>query len=75
MMIPDFTDLQTWASSLIIDFPTDDIPILKNENEWKLWGDMLSQCTTFLENNSPGTQSYTDWKKWAQRVFFCMNNT
>lgn len=74
MMIPEMTDLSTWSSSLIIDFPTDDIPFLDNEDNWKDWGNRLSQCTTFIQNNSPGTQSYTDWKSWAQRVFFCMND-
>lgn len=74
MMIPEMTDLKTWASSLLIDFPTDDIPFLNNDENWKEWGDQLSRCTTFMENNSPGTQYYSEWKSWAHRVFSCMNN-
>lgn len=75
MMIPEYVDIQTWASSLVIDFPTDDIPILRDEEEWKSWGDILSQCESFIKNNIPNTKSYDDWKSWAQSVFLCMNNT
>jgi hypothetical protein len=74
MMIPEATDLRSWAASIIIDFPTDDIPILDNDENWKEWGDKLAGCTTFIENNSPSTHGYIDWKSWAERVFFCMSN-
>lgn len=74
MMIPEMTDLRNWAASLITDFPEDDIPLLDNEQNWKDWGDRLSQCSTFIQNNSPGTQHYDTWEKWSNRVFFCMNN-
>jgi len=68
MMNPVGATLISWASSLIIDFPTDNIPILRNENEWKRWGDMLVQETTFANNGAPGTLMYNDWKTWAYAI-------
>ena len=75
MMIPDFTNLSTWASSLIIDFPYDNIPFLIDEENWKDWGNSLVQENSFSENNAPGTESYDNWKSWASTVFFTMANT
>lgn len=74
MMIPEYSDLETWAASLIIDFPTDNIPLLTSTDKWKEWGNSLSQCTSFIQNSSPTTQTYNDWKSWASGVFSCMNN-
>ena len=74
MMIPTYATFETWGSSLVIDFPDDDIPLAPEEEKWKEWGNELSQCTSFIENNAPGTEYYKEWKEWAQAVFFCMNN-
>ena len=74
MMIPLNTTLSTWAASLIVDFPTDNIPILKDEKEWQKWGKLLIQETTFAENGAPGTSNFSEWKPWAQAVFNTMSN-
>lgn len=74
MMIPEFTDFKTWANSLIIDFPTDDIPLLYDEDKWKEWGNVLIQTTSFAENNAPQPETYADPLKWAKDVFYSMNN-
>lgn len=74
MMQPQFTDFKTWANSLFVDFPTDDIPSLYDENDWKRWGEILIQNTSFSENNAPSPQNYNDSLKWAQDVFYSMNN-
>lgn len=75
MMLPQFTNLTTWANSLIIDFPKDNIPFLDKEENWHQWGNNLIQCNSFIKNNAPSTNTYEDWKPWAQRVFFCMTNS
>jgi hypothetical protein len=74
MMLPDFTDFKTWANSLTIDFPTDDIPYLYDENNWKQWGNTLIQTTSFSQNNAPSPENYSDSLKWAKDVFYSMNN-
>lgn len=74
MMIPLNTTLSTWAASLVVDFPQDNIPLLYNDGEWKKWGNQLIQETTFVQNGAPGTLSYSDWQPWAQAVFNTMTN-
>lgn len=74
MMLPNFAPLKVWADSLYIDFPTDNIPRLTDEDDWKRWGNFLVQENSFVNNAAPGTQSYNDWKVWAQAVFYVMAN-
>lgn len=71
-MLPQFTTLKKWADSLIIDFPSDNIPILQNEEKWKDWGDLLIQENSFSRSAAPGTRFYSDWEEWAMAVFYAM---
>lgn len=75
MMLPEFTTLSQWGTSLFIDFPNDNIPILVNENDWKSWGNFLIQENSFDENNAPGTDDFDHWQSWAQALFYAMENT
>ncbi len=75
MILPEFTNLPTWAASLIIDFPYDNVPILNDEKDWKDWGNLLIQEDSFIQNNAPGTDTFDNWKSWADELFFIMNNT
>lgn len=74
MMVPKYTTLQDWADSLVIDFPGDNIPILKEEGDWKTWGNTLIQETSFSDNGAPGTATFEDWTSWAEAVFYVMAN-
>lgn len=75
MILPDYADLTTWASSLVIDFPTDNVPLLRDEEAWKEWGNDLVQTPTFSQNNAPSTDTYSDWRKWAHAIYYSMNDT
>jgi hypothetical protein len=74
MMLPQFCDLPLWASSLIIDFPTDNIPILTSEADWQFWGNQLIQQPSFSSTDSPRTDLYKDWKSWAWDMFYTNSN-
>jgi len=74
MMLPKETTLSHWAHSLIIDFPRDNIPLLRNESDWKVWGNMLVQENSFSRSGAPGPEHYHDWKPWALDVFHAMAN-
>ncbi len=69
MMLPINTDLKTWASSLVIDFPVDNIPLYKSDSDWRVWGNFLIQENSFSENHAPGTSMFNDWQEWAMAVF------
>lgn len=75
MMLPLNTTLKRWADSLIVDYPTDNIPILSDEKDWKRWGDFLIQETSFADNQAPGTFPFSDWQTWALAVYGKMTNT
>jgi hypothetical protein len=74
MMIPNGVTLLDWSASLIIDFPTDNVPALTNEEYWKEWGDEVVGLNSFSINEAPNTQGYSDWKSWANDVFLTMCN-
>jgi hypothetical protein len=37
MMLPKMTTLSTWAASLVVDFPNDNLPFLEQEDKWREW--------------------------------------
>ena len=65
--------IEPWAAALFQDFPTDDIPILNSEQEWRPWGDSLIVCTTFAAAGSPGTAGFDSWQDWALAVVRSLN--
>jgi hypothetical protein len=74
MMMPTKTDLQTWASSLVVDFPNDNIPLYSSASDWKTWGNFLIQENSFLANQAPGTSHFSNAKDWALAVYRQMTN-
>jgi len=74
MVQPIGIDLLTWAGTLFVDFPNDDIPVLIEESEWKSWGDDLIDCNSFALNDAPPTFRYEDWRIWAWEVYSTMAN-
>lgn len=74
MMMPRSATLLNWAHSLLIDFPRDNIPILKKESDWQDWGNTLVQENSFSRAGAPGPNNYSEWKSWADSVFHAMAN-
>jgi hypothetical protein len=74
MVIPKNIALSYWAASLIIDFPDDNIPILLDEKDWRLWGDVLSQLNSFTVNGVPSTVGYDNFQDYAEGVYQAMLN-
>jgi len=74
MILPEYISLNDWADSLFIDFPNDNVPILRKSDDWKEWGDFLIQCNSFQDNDAPSPIGFDDWKSWANAVYLSMNN-
>jgi hypothetical protein len=72
MIMPQYSTPKIWAASLIIDFPTDNVPILNNEKEWRLWGDILVQSNSFTTNGCPFPKSYSNFNDWSSAVYRTM---
>ncbi|HVX00737.1 MAG TPA: hypothetical protein VHA52_09940 [Candidatus Babeliaceae bacterium] len=73
MMIPKYTSLNDWCSSLVIDFPNDNVPELKWE-DWKEFGNDLIQGGSFATNDAPSPDKYDNWEDWAYAIYYVMNN-
>lgn len=72
MIPPTNISLLDWAAQLQIDFSGDDVPLLFNESEWVEWSQRLVACQSFVNNNVPDGNSYSNWHDWAQRVYDLM---
>lgn len=74
MVIPKNISLLLWTATLIIDFPDENIPILSDEKDWRLWGDVLSQLNSFAVNGTPSTVGYDNFQDYAEGVYQAMLN-
>jgi len=74
MVIPIAIDMKTWWSSLAIDFPNDNIPVLNDKRDWKVTGNFLVQENSFAIQGAPSTFAFNDFEPWAMEVFLTMNN-
>lgn len=74
MILPYEISLTDWAASLIIDFPTDNIPNLESEEKWQEWGDLLIQEQSFEQADAPLPELFETWQPWAEQVFYALAN-
>ena len=69
MIMPVDITFPLWAQSLIIDFPTDNIPQFIEEHDWKLWGNFVAQEVSFAAQGAPGTHGFKEPLAWAMAVY------
>ena len=74
MVIPRNIGIKEWWDSLAIDFPNDNIPLLKDEKNWKVTGNFLVQENSFAIQGAPSTFAFNEFQPWAMEVFNTMNN-
>lgn len=72
MILPQYVTLQNFANSLIIDFPKDNIVILRDDKDWKHFASFLTQSDSFANNGAPGPGLYEDPNQWAMALFKSM---
>jgi len=60
---PNGINFVDWASSLVIDLPDLDIPVINDEDEWKQWALFV------IEENKLGQfplpENFSNWREWA----------
>ncbi len=56
-----------WTRQLRNSFPSQDIPIVKTENDWKEFPAMLSSNRCFEGKYIPYIAGYSDWRPWASQ--------
>jgi hypothetical protein len=67
-LLPVGIRLLDWAQELRCEYPDDDIPALYDEKGWKDWGNSLRLIGIFSGSSIPRTESFSDWREWAQRL-------
>lgn len=63
-----------WASNLLIDFSTKEVPIPPmDDSGWKDWAMRVYARNLFSNDAIPNPQFFTDWRVWAMRVCGAIN--
>ena len=78
MLLPIHTDINTWANSLAIDFPSIGIPVFKSGDDWRKWGAELASLPFFQQNfckapSKEASDSFEDFQRWAQGVYYFLS--
>ena len=73
MVIPDFISFDRWAASLLVDYPSDDIPLPPPETGWRPWARSVVSRPTFLKASAPQPDWFDGWLPWAQGVWRALN--
>ena len=66
------TTFQQFVSSMIVDFPTENIPSENNEENWESWGRNLIQLHSFSKNGAPDPYGFENKIDWYQAIFHSM---
>ncbi len=74
MILPKDVSLKNFAASLIIDYPNDNIPMLTDIKQWKKWGSMVVQESSFTNQGAPGPGLFKTPQAWTQGLFKAMSN-
>lgn len=72
MIMPLHIEFPLWAHSLVVDFPTDNIPDFIDGHDWRLWGDAVAEQKSFAESGAPGTHGFKEPLEWAMAIYFVM---
>jgi hypothetical protein len=73
MIVPSKdTTFSQFISSMVIDFPYENIPLVTSEENWKSIGSDLVQLATFADNGAPSPYGFEDRTEWEQAVFNSM---
>jgi len=58
-----------WANSLIVDYPSQNIIILRDEEKWQSWAAELTKSSIFSNSSIPNPHSFVEWRDWAKNVY------
>ena len=64
-IIPINIDFQNWANQLRNSFPTQNIPIVNKESDWRHFNNMLLSNRCFDSYFLPNVDGYDNWREWA----------
>lgn len=69
----DGISFQYWASTLQVDYSTEEVPFPPNEDRWKEWAQRVVERNVFQNDSIPNPASFDTWRDWAARVVQVLN--
>ncbi len=64
-LIPINISFVSWCNELRNSFPSQDIPIITSENQWRSFNNMLQSNRCFEDKFLPDIGGYDNWREWA----------
>lgn len=64
--------LSVFISSMVIDFPLDNVAVSATDDDWKSWGRSLVQEASFANNGAPSPDGFETRFEWEQALFNSM---
>ena len=78
---PQLISLKQWSAELLRIYKAERLPILRDEEKWQEWANIVAGSGTFRTNSIPSatgiknakkTDSFKDWQEWAKAVYIIM---
>ncbi len=67
-IIPVNITFVEWAEQLRLSFPTQIIPRVKEESDWRKFNSMLQSNRCFEDSYLPNVDGFVNWQDWASQV-------
>lgn len=71
---PDFMEFPRWAAQLAVNYPGSDVPVARDEEDWRDFGTALLQRPPFNSFALPDPAAYADWRDWARGCALLLGN-
>jgi hypothetical protein len=71
---PDFVSFPRWAAQLAVNYSEAEVPIVRDEVEWREFGRALLQRPPFNDFPLPDPTTFTDWRDWARSCALLLGN-
>jgi hypothetical protein len=83
VILPERITLNYWASCLVGDYPSENLPILQYDENWQEWATIVANTGIFLKARVPAPviikdgskkELFKEWDKWAKVVYTIMSD-
>lgn len=65
-------DAYDWFDNLIIDYPYENLPILKDSENWQETASIIAATGEFSKRGCPSPDNYEEYEDWAKEVYAIM---
>lgn len=66
-ILPVGIEFPVWANQLRLSFPTQNIPIVNAEIDWRVFPAMLNSNRCFDNSFIPNVGGFNNWRDWASQ--------